>query len=142
MVKIDRFHPDAIMPVKATDYAAGYDIFSIDDLSLTRAFDDHYKIRTGLKIKIPKGYVGLLCSRSGTVADSSYRVANQPGIIDADFRGELIVLIEPLDVELVIHKGDRIAQLVIVPTYSGSIMEGTVSEDTKRGKGDLGSTGK
>lgn len=99
-------------------------------------------VPTGIAVAVPVGNVGLVAPRSGLAARHGLGVANGPGVIDAGFRGEVnVILINhgPAAVELV--RGDRIAQLVVVPVASTELVEVDVLPDSARGEGGFGSTG-
>lgn len=127
---------------RATPGAAGLDIKSAQSFTLVPT--EIRKVSTGLHIKLPKGHVGLLCSRSGLAAKHHIVVMNQPAIIDEDYTGELFVLLRsfaswPYDV----NKGDRIAQLVVLKTPTLKLSETDISSmpSTERGDKGFGSSG-
>lgn len=106
-------------------------------------------IKTGIAIEIPEGYFGAIFARSGLATKQGLRPANCVGVIDSDYRGEIIVALHNdtssefgfIDLKKVIHKGDRIAQLVILPYLSIDFIEVNELSDTVRGDGGFGSTG-
>ena len=100
-------------------------------------------VGTSWAIKIPDGYVGMVCSRSGLAGKSNVFVLNAPGIIDSGYTGELLVILYNAGhQDFVVHAGDRIAQLVIVPFVTAVFNEVyNLSEDTSRGSSGFGSTG-
>lgn len=100
------------------------------------------KIPTGFAVEIPSGYVGLVCPRSGLAAKHGITVLNAPGVIDADFRGEVCVLVQNTStIDFDIVKGDRIAQLMITSNTLFTTSEATELTETVRGSGGFGSTG-
>lgn len=101
-------------------------------------------IPTGVKMAIPQGFCGLLCSRSGMVAKTDTNVENSPGIIDSSYRGEIGVIFKNHNSKnpYRISRGDRIAQLVIVPVASPQVEIVESLDDTERGEGGFGHTGK
>ncbi len=100
-------------------------------------------VKTSLNIAIPEGYVGLVCSRSGLALKKSVFVLNAPGVVDADYRGEVGVILCNLGSEdFFIKKGERIAQLMIVPYVMPAYIRVESLENTERGSGGFGSTGR
>jgi len=99
-------------------------------------------IPTGLALSIPKGYEVQIRPRSGLAAKNQISVLNTPGTIDADYRGELkVILINLSDKNFIVEKGLRIAQMVVCPIVKAKLKEVESLEDTKRGSGGFGSTG-
>lgn len=133
---------DAVLPTQGTPGAAAYDIYSADDLPVT-LLNSPVVVSTGLKIAIPEGYVGLVCPRSGLAAKHGLTVINSPGIIDADYRGELKVVLGMASEHFVhIKRGMRIAQLLVMPLHPvGLQLVDSFDDDTERGEGGFGSTG-
>jgi dUTP pyrophosphatase len=136
VIKFKRLSKD-VKFTTATDGSAGFDLH-IDRVSY---FAKSYAVHTGIAVEIPKGYVGLVCPRSGMAREGW---AATLGIIDSDYRGEVIVTLPRLDDEQIIRwavTGARIAQLVVVPcaTWAAEVEELT---PTMRGDGGFGSTGK
>ena len=147
-VKFKKLVPNAMLPMKATQGAACYDLFACDTVCL----DDMRTckvIGTGIAIELPPGYMGLVCSRSGLAAKEGVFVLNAPGVIDEDYRGELKVILGrlpytpqwPSEKYTMIEPGMRIAQLMIMPVTSIAVEEVTTLTTTARGEGGLGSTG-
>lgn len=131
------------IPQYAKEGDAGMDIFSNEDSFLNK--DETKVISSGCRVKIPDGTVGFVCPRSGLAAKYSITVENAPGIIDSKFTGELkVILHNDGQHGYEIKKGDRIAQLVVVPFISCKIvLEKDFSKfDTERGENGFGSTGK
>ena len=141
-VQIVKMHAAAIVPKYATDFAAGLDLHSTEARNIYPG--SVAKIGTGLKIAIPRGYVGLVCPRSGLAFKENVTVANAPGIIDADYRGEICVLLANRNPtrRFDVFVGDRIAQLVLVPVAQAQFIEVAELDETVRGEGGFGSTGK
>ncbi|MEM1413634.1 MAG: dUTP diphosphatase [Myxococcota bacterium] len=144
-LKIHRLRPDARVPRYATEGAAGLDLHASLDAPLTLAPGAREAIPTGLAIALPPGHEGQVRPRSGLARRTGVTVANAPGTIDEDYRGELQVLLVNLgDAEVVLAPGDRIAQLVVAPVVRVTVAE--VDEaalgETARGAGGFGSTGK
>ena len=131
-------------PRKANPDDAGFDLTSIETETI---WSGHTKlISTGIKMAIPEGYVGFVCSRSGLAAKHDVFVLNSPGVIDAGYRGEVKIILHNAGEEsFKVNIGDRIAQLVLVrlADIEPKWIEDTVFEKlkTNRGEGGFGSTG-
>lgn len=148
---IKKIYDSAIIPTKGSPYAAGYDLYACGyEGSMTDGTDwsvfvnpgDKIKINTGIAIAIPDGYFGGIYARSGLACKNGLAPANKVGIIDEDYRGELIVcLYNQSSVPQKISKGDRIAQLIIQPYIGVTWNEVDDLDDTERGTGGFGSTG-
>ena len=148
VVKFQRIHPDAQLPERMTEGAACWDLFSLEDrwMSPTSA---RITLRTGIGIELPPGYVGLVCSRSGLAARQGLFVVNAPGVIDADYRGEIQVIMgmQPDDYAwpdfdpTPIPAGARVAQLMVLALPHILSMEVDELSTTDRGDKGLGSTG-
>lgn len=141
-VKILKCHPDAQVPTYATPGAACFDFYSIEDAEVGTLNTSHV-FRTGLKFEIPEGWVMMIFSRSGHGFKNDIRLANCVGIIDSDYRGEVMVKLTSDRMRLnEIFKGDRIAQGMLVPVLrvQFTVSEAILSSD--RGEGGFGSTGR
>lgn len=130
-----------IAPTYAQPGDAGADLCASEDVTL--APGQRLVVGTGVRVALPEGTVGMVTPRSGLAARAGLSIVNSPGIIDAGYRGELKVCLINLDKEseIVIHRGDRIAQLVIVPYVRASFVEVECLDATSRGEGGYGSTG-
>ena len=142
-MRLRRLRDDAIEPRYATAGAAGLDLSAALDAPLSIAPGAHAMIPTGWAIAIPEGYEGQVRPRSGLAARHSVTVLNAPGTIDEDYRGECRVLLvnhgrEPF----VVEPGARIAQLVVAPVTRVAIQVVEHLDDTERGDGGFGSTGR
>lgn len=132
-------HP---LPKYETDASAGMDVRANLDQPITLAPLQRALIKTGLFVALPKGYEMQVRPRSGLAYKKGITVLNSPGTIDADYRGEIGVLLVNLsDQEFVVHDGERIAQLVIAPHMQPYWQEQISLEETTRGEGGFGSTG-
>jgi dUTP pyrophosphatase len=131
------------LPTYATVSSAGLDLKAVLDASITLAPLERKIIGTGLKIALPEGYEAQVRPRSGLAAKHGITVLNAPGTIDADYRGEIGVILVNLSNEaFTIQPGERIAQLVVAQ-YSQVSWQPTINlEETDRGEGGFGSTGK
>jgi dUTP pyrophosphatase len=136
-----RLDPDAILPERAHQGDAGFDLRSIEELELGPG--ERAMVRTGLAVAIPDGHAGLVLPRSGLASKYGLTLANAPGLIDAGYRGELICSVVNLDRDqsVKIARGDRVAQLVIVAVPE--LRSAWVDElpPSSRGEGGFGSTG-
>jgi len=133
--------PDAVLPAYQTQNAAGMDLCSAIDFALEPL--ERKLVPTGLRMAIPTGYEGQVRPRSGLAMKHGIGMVNAPGTIDSDYRGEIGVLLINLGQEAVtFHKGDRIAQLVICPVIQGQPIQVDQLDETERGAGGFGSTGK
>ncbi|HPX32304.1 MAG TPA: dUTP diphosphatase [Erysipelotrichaceae bacterium] len=140
-INIKKVNEDAIIPTKGSDYAAGYDLYATKDEVIFP--HNTTKVSTGLAIEIPEGYFGGIFARSGLASKKRVRPANCVGVIDSDYRGEIIVLLHnDSERHQFISKGDRIAQLIVLPYLSIEFEEVENLNETERGEGGFGSTGK
>ena len=139
-VKYTKLRPDALLPTKGTEQAAAYDLYACENVFIPPG--ETCIVGTGLAFQIPEGWKGEIYSRSGLTYNGVV-VANSPGKIDSDYRGEIKVLIYNRGKTLVgIEPGTRIAQFEINPVYSIRFEECENLELTERGEGGFGSTGK
>ena len=141
--KIKKLRDDAIIPIRATMGAAGYDLFACFDAnSVDIAPHETVKIGTGVAIQPPKNTFGAIFARSGLAAKQGLRPSNCVGVCDEDFTGEYIVaLYNDSNETRIIHSGQRIAQLVFIPYVSVEFEEVTELDETDRGICGFGSTG-
>lgn len=141
-VSVKRLDPRAKLPAYGSADAAGADLYALTDGPVTIAPGQTVLIHTGLALAIPQGYVGLVYARSGLATKQGLAPANKVGVIDADYRGELMVsLHNHSGEERTVEHGDRIAQLVIAPYLTARFQEAEELDDTARGSGGFGSTG-
>jgi len=132
------------LPVYQSEHAAGLDLLAAVSSAgaVTVAPNDRALVPTGLAVALPEGYEAQVRPRSGLAARHGLTILNSPGTIDADYRGEIQVLLVNLGSEPVtITRGMRIAQLVIAPVVRAHIVEATSLDKTSRGSGGFGSTG-
>jgi dUTP pyrophosphatase len=140
-VKFEKIHPDAVIPSYAHAGDAGMDLVSVDELDI--APGARKLVRTGLKMALPPGYEAQVRPRSGLALKFGVTVLNTPGTIDEGYRGEIgVILANFSDCEYHVAKGDRIAQMVLAPVTRGDIVEASVDDETERGAGGFGSSGK
>ena len=138
-----KLRPDAILPTRGSEQAAGYDLYAcLDTPLLTVPPHGTVKVGTGLAIAVPEGYFGALFARSGLASRQGLRPANCVGVVDSDYRGEWIVpLHNDTDRDRTVASGDRIAQLVVLPYLAVEFEEVEQLDDTVRGDAGFGSTG-
>ncbi len=136
-----RIHPQATLPAYAHASDAGMDIRSVAEVVLPAR--GRALVPTGLVMLLPPGYEAQVRPRSGLALKNGITVLNAPGTIDAGFRGEIgVILFNTTEVDYIVHIGDRIAQLVIAPVTQVEPVEANEIDETTRGAGGFGSTGK
>ena len=146
MIKAEVFFkkldPRATTPAYGSEYAAGADLYAVADADIAIAPGATVLVHTGIAMEIPLGYVGLIYARSGLASKRGLAPANKVGVIDADYRGELMVALHNhSSVTQTVAHGERIAQLVIAPYLTAVFSETEELSDTVRGAGGFGSTG-
>jgi dUTP pyrophosphatase len=138
MLKVKLVHPKAILPTRATQYAAGVDLYSVEDVMIDPGTT--WSIRTGIKISIPDGTYFRIAPRSGLA--KNYGLDVLAGVVDCDYRGEIVVLLHntgPARVNIV--SGMRIAQGIIEQIHTFTPVEVDELDETDRGSNGFGSTG-
>jgi dUTP pyrophosphatase len=143
-IHVERLSDDIPVPFYATDGAAGMDLHAVvDGVTMIYPFD-RLLVNTGIRVAIPPGFEGQIRSRSGLALLSGIMVLNSPGTIDSDYRGEIKVLLINLDpnIPFIFQRGERIAQLVIAPVVRAEVVETKNLDETTRGDGGFGSTGR
>ena len=141
-VLIKRLSKDVALPKYETEGSSGLDLAANIDKEIKILPGKSEIISTGLAVAIPKNFEIQIRPRSGLAAKSQISVLNTPGTIDADYRGELkVILINLSDKVFVVEKGSRIAQMVLCPIVKATLKEVTELENTERGSGGFGSTG-
>ena len=134
---------DLPLPERGSDLAAGWDLRAAVEADLVIAPGGHTAVPTGLQLAIPAGWEGQVRPRSGLAAKLAVSLTNSPGTIDADYRGEIRVLMINHGVEpFTIRRGDRIAQLVFAPVPEVEWLEVEQLRGTERGDGGFGSSGR
>lgn len=142
-VNIKKLNEKAIIPTYGTSYSAGADLYACMEESINIEPGETFFVKTGIAMEIPEGYAGLVYARSGLACKKGLAPANKVGVIDSDYRGEIIVALHNHGNESVtVENGERIAQLVITPYITAIFNEVDVLEDTERGQGGFGSTGR
>ncbi len=141
-VSVQLLDPRAKRPACGSPDAAGADLYVVADGPVTIAPGETVMLHTGLAFAIPQGFVGLVCARSGMACKRGLAPANKVGVVDADYRGEVLVFLHNHGGEAqVVEDGDRVAQLVIVPYLTAEFTQADELDGTERGSGGFGSTG-
>ncbi len=142
-IRIKKVREQAVIPTYGTEYSAGADIYSCIPEPIHLAPGKTVLIPTGIAMEIPTGYVGLVYARSSLAVKRGLPPANKVSVIDSDYRGELMVpILNHSGTEQVIEPAERIAQMIFTPYYMACFEETDTLEDTNRGAGGFGSTGK
>ena len=143
-VKLMKLNPKARLPKYGSQCAAGADLFAcLDGESVTVAPNETTFVHTGIALQIPDGLVGLVYARSGLACKRGLAPANKVGVIDSDYRGEIIVALHNhSDSPCKIEDGERIAQIVFTPYVAAKLIECEALDDSERGAGGFGSTGR
>ena len=142
-VFVKKLRDGAVLPKRASEAAAGADLHALLDADLTVQPGETVLVPTGLSLEIPDGYVGLIFARSSVASKRGLAPANKVGVIDSDYRGEVLVaLFNQSEKPQTIAPLERIAQLVIVPYLAAQFEERETLSDTARGSGGFGSTGR
>ena len=141
-VNIKKLKANAALPVYSSAAAAGADLRACLEEDVIIRPGKTEMISTGLAMEVPEGYAGLIYARSGLASKRGLAPANKVGVIDSDYRGEIMVALHNHSEEAaVISHGERIAQLIITPYLTADFTEKEVLEETERGFGGFGSTG-
>ncbi len=141
-IKVEKLSRSATIPCRASDYAAGYDLYADEPSLVTIPAGQTVQIHTNIAIEIPDGYFGAIFARSGIATRNGIRPANCVGVIDSDYRGEIIVALHNDSTSNhYVDLKDRVAQLVILPYVTAEFEEASSLSATTRGAGGFGSTG-
>lgn len=142
-VKIKKLSEGATVPTYGTEYSAGADLYNLKENAVTVEPHKTVLIKTGIAVEIPEGYCGLIFARSGLATKRGLAPANKVGVIDADYRGEVMVsLHNHTDEPQTVEGGERVAQLAIVPFLKAEFELSEELSETVRGEGGFGSTGR
>lgn len=142
-VKMKKLNPNAILPTRGSTYAAGYDLYACIDGPIEIYPHGTIKIGTGLATSFPESFWMGIFVRSGLATKQGLRPANCVGVIDPDYRGQIIVALHNDTDEIqTIQPNDRIAQAILIPRHEMDIQETAKLDDTDRGEGGFGSTGR
>ena len=142
-VKFKKLNERAVMPTRGSRFSAGADLYSAEEGDVAVPAGETRLIHTGLAMEIPEGYAGLIYARSGLASKRGLAPSNKVGVVDSDYRGEIMVsLYNQSGSEQTVEAGERIAQLVVTPFLSVDFEEVSSLSDTARGEGGFGSTGR
>lgn len=142
-VNIKKLNPNATIPSYGSEFSAGADLYACIEDAITIAPGKMTAVSTGIAMEIPAGYVGLVYARSGLATKRGLAPANKVGVIDSDYRGEIMVaLYNQSDAPQTIEPGERIAQIVLTPYLTAEFALAETLSDTVRGAGGFGSTGR
>ncbi len=142
-VRFVKLDPRAQVPTYGSEFAAGADLYAVLDNDITIEPGQTVMIGTGIACEIPVGFAGLIYARSGLACKKGLAPANKVGVVDSDYRGEIKVALHNHGIEAqVVGSGERIAQLVITPFLRGVFEEAESLEETTRGEGGFGSSGR
>ena len=142
-INIKKLTETAKLPERGSAYAAGYDLFADLKEAVEIAPKQTLMINTGVAMEIPTGFAGLIYARSGIASKRGLAPANKVGVVDSDYRGEVMVALHNhSSIAQTIENGERIAQLVIAPYVVADFVVSDELDDTERGAGGFGSTGK
>ncbi len=142
-VRIKKLRDNAIIPTYGSEFAAGADLYAAIDEAVTIEPGETKLIPAGIALEIPVGFAGLIYARSGLASKRGLAPANKVGVVDSDYRGEVMVALHNHGKETqAIEAGERIAQMVIAPYITANFILSDELEDTVRGEGGFGSTGR
>ena len=142
VVNIKKLDKRAVIPTYGTEYSAGADLYAVCDSDVLIKSGETVLIHTGLAVAIPEGYAGLIYARSGLASKKGLAPANKVGVIDSDYRGEVMVALHNHGlIDQTVTHGERIAQLVVTPFLKAEYCIAEDLDETKRGAGGFGSTG-
>lgn len=142
-LKVKKLSPNAKLPTRATENSAGYDLYACIDEPLLVPARGRVSAPIGIAVEIETGFAGFVYGRSGLGIKHGIVPSNAVGVIDSDYRGEIMVgLSNHSDEDYYIQPFERVAQLVIQPVLAPEIVECNELSDTARGSGGFGSTGK
>lgn len=141
-VRIKKLSENAVMPTYGSEFSAGADLYACLEEAVIIQPGETYLVKTGLAMEIPEGYAGLIYARSGLASKKGLAPANKVGVVDADYRGEIMVALHNhSNVAATVEPGERIAQMVIAPFLKAEYNLVEELSDTVRGTGGFGSTG-
>ncbi len=142
-IAVKKLDQNAVLPTYGSEFAAGADLYALCEEEIVFAPGETKFVKTGLAMEIPEGYAGLIYARSGLACKRGLAPANKVGVIDSDYRGEVMVALHNhSDIEQKIAPKERIAQLVVAPFLKVAFEETDELNETARGEGGFGSTGR
>jgi dUTP pyrophosphatase len=143
IVNVKKLNENAVMPTYGSLFAAGADLYALLDSETVIEPQQTLLVHTGLSMEIPEGYAGLIYARSGLASKRGLAPANKVGVVDADYRGEIMVALHNHSAQpQTIAPFERIAQLVIAPFLKAEFTLVEELDTTERGEGGFGSTGR
>lgn len=142
-ISVKKLKENALLPTYGSEYAAGADLYACLEKELTVKPGETVKVPTGIAVELPLYTVGLIYARSGLATKRGLAPANKVGVIDCDYRGEILVaLYNQSGEEQTVLPGERIAQMVVAPYIPAVFEETEELSETERGEGGFGSTGR
>ncbi len=142
-IRVKKIRDEAILPSYGSSFAAGADLYALPGDAITFLPGETKLIHTGIAMEIPEGFAGFIYARSGIATKRGLAPANKVGVVDSDYRGEVMVALHNhSDEAQTIAGGERIAQMVIAPFLAATFMESDTLDETERGEGGFGSTGR
>ena len=142
-IAVKKLRPNACLPTYGTEFSAGADLYACLESPVTVDPGQTVAIPTGIAMEVPVGCAGLVYARSGLGVKRGLAPANKVGVIDSDYRGEIMVMLHNHgSVPQTLQPGERVAQILITPVLTPAYEEVDALTDTKRGAGGFGSTGK
>ena len=142
-VNIKKLNENAIIPTYGSDFSAGADLYACTNEELVIKSGETVLVKTGLAIEIPLGYGGFIYARSGLASKRGLAPANKVGVVDCDYRGEIMVALHNHSgIDQTILPGERIAQFIIAPYIKADFEVVDELTSTQRGEGGFGSTGR
>ena len=140
-IRIKKLNENATLPTYGSEFAAGADLYNLDT-PVTVNPHETVLVHTGLSVEIPEGYAGLIYARSGLASKRGLAPANKVGVVDADYRGEVMVALHNhSEIPATVDAHERIAQIVVTPFLKVEYELADELSDTVRGEGGFGSTG-
>ena len=140
-IRIKKLNENATLPTYGSEFAAGADLYNLDT-PVTVNPHETVLVHTGLSVEIPEGYAGLIYARSGLASKRGLAPANKVGVVDADYRGEVMVALHNhSEIPATVEAHERVAQLVVTPFLKVEYELADELSDTVRGEGGFGSTG-
>jgi len=142
-VLFKRLDERAICPTYGSEFSAGADLYALSEGDIVIKKGETVLVHTGIAMQIPEGFVGLVFARSGLATKRGLAPANKVGVIDSDYRGEIMVpVFNQSDKDAVIESGERIAQIALIPYLTADFCESDTLDSTERGESGFGSTGR
>ena len=141
-VRFIKLNENAVVPTYGTEFSAGADLYACMDGKTEIGAGKTVMIHTGIALEIPSGYAGFVFARSGIAKNRGLAPANKVGVVDSDYRGEIMVAIHNHSGKTqYVENGERIAQMVIMPYLKADFVESESLDETERSSGGFGSTG-